>query len=51
MRVLRSGYAVFLTLGIVWLIVGRVIYSDSAIWPLGFLFLLIGLIGLLSRRR
>ena len=41
----------FITLGIVWFTVGFVIYADSDIWPLGFLFLLIGLIGLTTRKR
>ncbi|MCA0931737.1 MULTISPECIES: hypothetical protein [Lutimonas] len=37
--------AVFLVLGLVWVIVGLLIYQNSNIWPLGFLFLLVGLIG------
>jgi hypothetical protein len=51
MKFLKSGYGIFLTLGIVWFIVGFVIYSDSGIWALGFIFLIIGLIGLVSKRR
>jgi len=50
MKPLQSSYGVFLTLGIIWLIVGFVIYGDSQIWPLGFLFTVIGLIGLVSKK-
>ena len=50
-KLLESTYGVFLTLGIAWFIVGFVIYGDSNIWPLGFLFLIIGLIGLVSKKR
>ena len=41
----QKAYDVFLTLGLVWVIVGLIIYRDSVIWPLGFIFLIIGLIG------
>ena len=51
MKTLQSSYGVFLTLGAVWFIVGFVIYDDSQIWPLGFLFLLIGMIGIVSKKR
>ena len=51
MRKIESTYGIFLTLGIVWLIVGLVIYGDSGIWPLGFIFLIIGLIGLFGKQR
>ena len=50
MKLLQSSYGGFLTLGIVWFIVGFVIYGDSQIWPLGFLFMVIGLVGLFSRK-
>lgn len=43
--------AVFLVLGTVWLIVGLIIYPDSKVWPLGFLFLIIGLIGKFGRTK
>lgn len=36
---------IFLVLGAVWLIVGLVIYRNPSVWPLGFIFLIIGLIG------
>ena len=36
---------VFLVLGTVWVIVGLLIYKNPAIWPLGLIFLIIGLIG------
>jgi len=36
---------IFLVLGAVWFIVGFIIYKNSAIWPLGLIFLIIGLIG------
>ena len=36
---------VFLVLGAVWVIVGFIIYPNPAVWPLGFIFLIIGLIG------
>jgi len=41
----KRMYDVFLVLGAVWIIVGLIIYKNSAIWPLGFIFLLIGIIG------
>jgi len=51
MKKIESSYAIFLTLGIVWFIVGFVIYNNYNIWPLGFLFLIIGLIGFVSKKR
>ena len=36
---------IFLVLGAVWVIVGYIMYQNSAFWPLGFIFLIIGLIG------
>ena len=36
---------IFLILGAVWVIVGYIMYQNSAFWPLGFIFLIIGLIG------
>jgi len=50
-KILESSCGVFLTLGAVWFIVGFVIYHDSDIWPLGFLFLIIGLIGFASKKK
>ncbi len=47
----RRIYDIFLVLGAIWLIVGLLIYGKSSIWPLGFLFLIIGLIGKFGRRR
>jgi hypothetical protein len=35
---------VFIVLGFVWFIVGFVIYQNSSVWPLGFIFIVIGLI-------
>jgi len=35
---------VYFTLGAVWIIVGLIIYPNPAVWPLGFIFLIIGLI-------
>ncbi|NOZ08195.1 MAG: hypothetical protein GXO91_04880 [FCB group bacterium] len=46
----RKQYDVFLVLGAVWVIMGFVIYPNPAVWPLGFIFLLIGLIGKFGRR-
>lgn len=51
MKFSKYGYGIFLTLGIVWFIVGFVIYGDSDIWALGFIFLIVGLIGLVSKKR
>ena len=42
---------VFLVLGAVWVIVGFIMYQNSAFWPLGFIFLLIGLIGKFGRKK
>ncbi len=36
---------IFLILGAVWVIMGLIIYPNPAVWPLGFIFLIIGLIG------
>jgi uncharacterized membrane protein len=41
---------VFLVLGLVWVIVGFIIYQNSSVWPLGFIFLIIGLIGKFGRK-
>ncbi len=35
----------FITLGIIFLIVGLVVLQNASIWPLGFIFLLVGLVG------
>ncbi|NNE02978.1 MAG: hypothetical protein HKN52_07415 [Eudoraea sp.] len=40
----KDSIKVFIVLGVVWLLVGLVIYPNTGIWPLGFLFLIIGLI-------
>ena len=36
---------IFLVLGAVWTIGGLVLYQNSNIWPLGFIFLIIGFVG------
>ncbi len=41
----QKVYDMFLVLGAVWVIVGLLIYQNPAVWPLGFIFLIIGLIG------
>ncbi|MBT8178490.1 MAG: hypothetical protein HKP60_05150 [Eudoraea sp.] len=41
---------IFLVLGSVWVIVGLLIYQNKAIWPMGFIFLIIGLIGKFGRK-
>jgi len=43
-------YDIFLTLGAVWVIVGLIVYPNPAIWPLGFIFLIIGLIGKFNKK-
>ncbi len=40
---------IFITLGIVWGVVGFFIYSNSSVWTLGLLFLVVGLILRLGR--
>ena len=45
----QKVYEIFLVLGAVWVIVGLLIYQNPAIWPLGFIFLIIGLIGRFSK--
>jgi len=42
---------IFLVLGSVWVIVGYIMYQNSAFWPLGFIFLIIGLIGKFGRKK
>ena len=41
----QKVYDVFLALGAVWVIVGLIIYQNQAVWQLGLIFLIIGLIG------
>ena len=41
----QQVYDVFLVLGAVWVIVGLLIYQNPVVWPLGFIFLIMGLIG------
>ncbi len=41
----KISYDIFLVLGVVWTIVGFIIYGNANLWPLGFVFLLVGLIG------
>jgi uncharacterized membrane protein len=48
---MKKTYDIFLVLGAVWLIVGLLIYQNSAVWPLGFIFLIIGLIGKFGHKR
>ncbi|NOY22074.1 MAG: hypothetical protein GXO70_01000 [Acidobacteria bacterium] len=47
----ENVYDVFLVLGAVWLIVGLLIYRNPAVWPLGFIFLIIGFIGKFGRKK
>ncbi len=42
---------IFLVLGAVWFIVGFIIYKNSAIWPFGSIFLIIGLIGKFGQKK
>jgi len=39
------AYNVFISLGAIWLIVGLVVFHNTSLWPLGFIFLLVGLVG------
>ena len=41
----QKVYDILLVLGAVWVIVGLLIYQNPSVWPLGFIFLIIGLIG------
>ena len=43
-------YNVFITLGIIWLVIGLVIYKNTSLWPLGFIFLLVGLVGKYAKK-
>jgi len=40
----KDSITVFLVLGAVWLIVGLLIYPNAGTWPLGLIFLIVGLI-------
>ncbi|MBO6607493.1 hypothetical protein [Psychroserpens sp.] len=40
----NSISVIFLTLGIIWLFGGLLLYPDSGIWPLGVIFLIVGMI-------
>ena len=46
-----KGYDVFFVLGAVWVIVGLLIYRNPSVWPLGLIFLIIGLIGNYSNKK
>jgi hypothetical protein len=48
---LRTQYGKFLTVGIIFFVMGLAIYSDPIVWALGILCLVIGLVGLVSKRR
>jgi len=47
----QTIYDIFLTLGAIWVIMGLIIYPNPSIWPLGFIFLIIGLIGKFSHKK
>jgi hypothetical protein len=47
----RTTYNLFLTLGAIWVIMGLVVYPNLAVWPLGFIFLIIGLIGKFGHKK
>ncbi|WP_299336420.1 hypothetical protein [uncultured Psychroserpens sp.] len=40
----NSVAVIFLTLGIIWTIMGLAFYPDTGIWPLGIIFLIVGMI-------
>ena len=42
---------VLIVLGAVWVIVGLIIYQNAVFWPLGFIFLIAGLIGKFGRKK
>ena len=44
-------YDVAIVLGAVWVIVGLLVYPNPAVWPLGFIFLIVGLIGRYGKRK
>jgi len=46
----KKFYDIFLVLGAVWLIVGLLIYQNPAVWPLSFIFLVIGLVGRFTQK-
>lgn len=47
----KKYFDVFLVLGLVWIIVGFVIYKNTALLPLGALFLIIGLIRIFGKQK
>jgi uncharacterized membrane protein len=47
----ETTYNIFLTLGAVWVIVGLISYPNSSVWPLGFIFLIIGAIGKFGHKK
>ena len=44
----QNNFNIFLVLGAVWVIVGLLIYNNPALWPLGIIFLIVGLISKLG---
>jgi len=51
MRFLQNQNGKFLTVGIILFVMGLAIYEDPVVWALGLVCLVVGLIGLISRRR
>ncbi|WP_298759239.1 hypothetical protein [uncultured Psychroserpens sp.] len=40
----QNIWVIFLTLGLIWIIVGLGIYPNTGIWPLGVIFLIVGML-------
>lgn len=51
MRFLRAQYGKFLTVGMIFFVMGLAIYNDRVVWAAGLLCLAIGLVGMVSKRR
>ena len=47
----QKSHDIFIVLGAVWIIIGLIIYQNLSLWPIGFIFLIVGLIGKFGRKK
>ena len=47
----QKVHDVYLALGALWVFAGFILFKDPAIWSLGFIFLIIGLIGKFGHKK
>ncbi|MCK4530041.1 MAG: hypothetical protein KAU44_02605 [Candidatus Marinimicrobia bacterium] len=47
----KSTFEVFMVLGVIWLIVGLIIYKNMSLWSIGAIFFIVGLIGWIIKKK